>query len=34
LEDIFVQIVTAGSEESADELDIRSQAATEKKGRS
>jgi ABC-2 type transport system ATP-binding protein len=33
LEDIFVQIVTAGGEESAEELEIRVQAATEKKGR-
>lgn len=34
LEDIFVQIVTAGSEESADELEIRGQAASAKEGRS
>jgi ABC-2 type transport system ATP-binding protein len=34
LEDIFVQIVTDGREDSAGGLEIRSQAATEKKGRS
>ena len=34
LEDIFVQIVTAGREESAEELEIRSQAVTEKKRQS
>jgi ABC-2 type transport system ATP-binding protein len=34
LEDIFVQIVTAGSEEGADELEIRGQAASAKEGRS
>jgi ABC-2 type transport system ATP-binding protein len=33
LEDIFVQIVTASSEESAEELGIHGQAATDKKGR-
>jgi len=34
LEDIFVQIVTAGREESAEELEVRSRPATEKKGQS
>jgi ABC-2 type transport system ATP-binding protein len=34
LEDIFVQIVTAGREESADKSEVRGQAATEKKGQS
>ncbi len=34
LEDIFVQIVTAGSREGADEPEIRSQAASAKGGRS
>ena len=34
LEDIFVQIVTAGSLEGADELEIRGQAASAKEGRS
>jgi ABC-2 type transport system ATP-binding protein len=34
LEDIFVQIVTSGSEESAEELEIGGRGATEKKGRS
>ena len=34
LEDIFVQIVTAGSEKGAEELEMRGPAATDKKGRS